>query len=242
MPARTAPLSLTPMPLDGPAELPRKRLLRRGAEALTDEELLSIIIGGAGRARDALNRASRLLATHGVRGLCGADPSDLSQLDDMGPTASANVFAALELARRAQRPDHRPRLVTPVAIYEYLAPSLAGLRREVFHVLCLNSRNTLLRDIRVAEGTTTMCAVDPREVFAPALASRAAGIIVAHNHPSGDPTPSSPDVRLTRQLVKGAEVLGLNILDHIIIGETFFSFLERGLLHPMRGNAMAIAE
>lgn len=113
----------------------------------------------------------------------------------------------------------------------YLRPQLAVLRREVFHVLCFNSRNVLLRDARVAEGTMNLCPVDPREVFAAALAARATAIVIAHNHPSGDPQPSTQDIALTRQLADGARILGLRLLDHLVVGETgFVSMLEQGLL------------
>ncbi len=110
----------------------------------------------------------------------------------------------------------------------------------MFHVLCVNSANTLLRDVRVAEGSANMCPVDPRDIFAPALACRAVGIIVAHNHPSGDPTPSQQDIHLTRHLARGAELLGLRLLDHVVVGDGYVSFLERGLLPPPDGLSLAI--
>jgi DNA repair protein RadC len=108
---------------------------------------------------------------------------------------------------------------------------MAGLRKEEFHVLCFNARNVLLRDACVAEGSSDACPVDPREVFSAALASRASAIVLAHNHPSGDPTPSEADIALTRQLVEGSHLLAIKLLDHIVVGDgTYSSLLERGLL------------
>src|SRR5262249_14645730 len=102
---------------------------------------------------------------------------------------------------------------------------LLGLRREVFHVLCFNSRNVLLSDVRVAEGTLDHCLVDPREVFSAALWARATAIVLAHNHPSGDPEPSGLDLELTAQLVEGGRILGIKVLDHIVVGDSNYTSL-----------------
>ncbi|MFP2911356.1 RadC family protein, partial [Pyxidicoccus sp. 3LFB2] len=145
---------------------------------------------------------------------------------------AAQVLAALELGRRAQRAvERRPKLRTPKEIHGYLAPKLATLRREVFHVLCFNARNVLVHDARVAEGTMNACPVDPREVFAAALTSRATAIVLAHNHPSGDPEPSVQDLALTRHLVAASQLLNIKVLDHVVVGDgAYVSMLERGLL------------
>ncbi|MFP2933731.1 RadC family protein, partial [Pyxidicoccus sp. 3LG] len=138
----------------------------------------------------------------------------------------------LELGRRAQRSvERRPRLRTPKEIHAYLAPALGTLRREVFHVLCFNARNVLVHDARVAEGTMNACPVDPREVFAAALTARATAIVLAHNHPSGDPEPSVQDMGLTRHLISAAQLLNIKVLDHVVVGDgSYVSMVERGLL------------
>ena len=208
----------------------RERLFRLGASALTDPELLSVLLGPGPRAREF---AEALLETSGgLKALFQKDPVELCGRPGLGPVRVAQMLASLELGRRAQRAtERRPRLRNPREIYAYLAPTLSALRREVFHVLCFNARNTLLHDARVAEGTMNTCPVDPREVFAAALASRATGIVLAHNHPSGDPEPSAQDVSLTVQLCEAGRLLGIKVLDHVVVGdEGFVSLLERGQL------------
>ncbi|QRK08483.1 DNA repair protein RadC [Archangium violaceum] len=215
------------------AQSPRERLFRLGAAALTDPELLSVVLGSRSQAL-----AEALLATRGgLKQLVQQDPRELCARPGMGPVRTAQVMAALELGRRAQRvTERRPRLRTPREIYTYLAPNLSALRREVFHVLCFNARNVLLHDARVAEGTINACPVDPREVFAAAITSRASAIVLAHNHPSGDPEPSGQDLGLTAQLIEAGRVLGIKVLDHVVVGDgTYTSLLERGEL-PLLGG------
>lgn len=144
---------------------------------------------------------------------------------------ATTLRAAIELGRRALRAsDSRTRLLTPEETYRYLEPVLGARDRERFHVLCLNARNVLLADVLVAEGTQNQCLVDPREVFRLALASRADRIILAHNHPSGDPTPSDPDLVLTRQIIEGARALWVPVTDHIVVGAgRYVSMMERGM-------------
>ena len=160
------------------------------------------------------------------------EPSELCNAAGLGRERAAQVLAALELARRAHlAPDARPRLRTAGEVYRYLAPRLALLRHEVFHVLSFNTRNVLVGDARVAQGTTDACTVDPREVFRAALAARATAVIFAHNHPSGAAQPSQADELLTRNLKEALELIEVRVLDHFVIaGNQAVSFAERGLL------------
>jgi DNA repair protein RadC len=221
----------------GPPEMEgsRERLFRLGAAALTDPELLSMLLGPGPRAR--VLAQTLLSASGGLKALLQQAPHELCARPGMGPVRTAQVLAALELGRRAQRvTERRPRLRTPREIYTYLAPTLSALRREVFHVLCFNARNVLLLDARVAEGTINACPVDPREVFAAAITSRATAIVLAHNHPSGDPEPSGQDLGLTAQLIEAGRVLGIKVLDHVVVGDgTYASLMERGEL-PLLGG------
>ncbi|MCP3138504.1 RadC family protein [Pyxidicoccus xibeiensis] len=217
----------------GGVEESRERLFRLGAAALTDPELLHVVWGPGQRAPGALELAGSLLSrSGGLKALVQEEPLALSLLPGVGPVKAAQVLAALELGRRAQRSvERRPRLRTPKEIHAYLAPGLGGLRREVFHVLCFNARNVLVHDARVAEGTMNACPVDPREVFAAALTARATAIVLAHNHPSGDPEPSVQDMGLTRHLVSGGQLLNIKVLDHVVVGDgSYVSMVERGLL------------
>ncbi len=205
---------------------PLERLDAKDASVLGDAELLELLgVRTEVQLREVLQSAPDELAGR------------------LGRATAARVLAAMELGRRCLRArDARPRLSNPREIYEYLVPQLAGLRTEVFHVLSLSPRNVLLSDRRVAEGGVDQCTVDPREVFAPAIAARAAGIIVAHNHPSsGDPEPSTQDLALTEQISLGASVLGIRLLDHLVVGDgRFVSCLARGLISP-ESRASAVA-
>lgn len=188
------------------------RLESVGPSALSDAELVRGILG-------ARVDAEALISEHG--GLKALLVSE---------DAPAQLRLALELGRRGlMAQESRPRLRNPREIYEYLAPTLGALRREVFHVLCFNARNVLLRDVRVAAGTVAACTVDPREVFRAALRAECSAIVLAHNHPSGDPEPSAADLNLTQQIVQGGQALGIQVLDHIVVGDgRYASLLERG--------------
>ncbi len=207
----------------------RERLFKLGSPALPDLERLSVLLGAGPRVSGL---AEELLShSGGLKALLLKDPLELCAQPRLGPARAAQVLAALELGRRAQRAaERRPRLRTPREIYGYLVPNLSALRREVFHVLCFNPRNVLLADVRVAEGTMNTCPVDPREVYAAALTTRATAIALAHNHPSGDPEPSAQDVALTMQLMEAGNLLGIKVLDHLVVGDgTYVSLMERGL-------------
>ncbi len=214
----------------------RERLFKVGAVALTDLELLSVLLGVGARTRALAEEL--LLQSGGLKALVLKDPLELRAHRGLGPGRAAQVLAALELGRRAQRaPERRPRLRNPREIHRYLAPTLSALRREVFHVLCFNPRNVLLADVRVAEGTVNTCPVDPREVYAAALTTRASAIVLAHNHPSGDPEPSANDLALTAQLMDAGRLLGIKVLDHLVLGDgVYVSLLERGLLQEREGK------
>ncbi|XXF79821.1 DNA repair protein RadC [Myxococcaceae bacterium GXIMD 01537] len=206
----------------------RERLFRLGASALTDPELLGVVLGPGARTRRLTE--ALLEGRGGLKGLYQRDPLELC--GQLGPPRVARLLAALELGRRARRAtEKRPRLRDPRDIYRYLEPTLGALRREVFHVLSFNARNTLLHDARVAEGTPNTCPVDPREVFAAALGARATAVVLAHNHPSGDPEPSAQDVSLTARLCAAGRLLGIHVLDHVVVGDAgFVSMAERGYL------------
>lgn len=214
-----------------------ERLWRLGSDALSEAELLELLFGTRSTGgRGALNVG---LSEGGLKALLEQDPHALAELPGMGPRRAGRILAAVELGRRSLRlTEQRPRLRTPAEIDAWLRPHLTSLRREVFHVLCFNARNVLLRDARVAEGSTSSCPVDPAEVFRAALAVRASAVVLAHNHPSGDPEPSALDLSLTRQLVDGGRLLNVQVMDHLIIGErTYVSLLERGLMPHLRRSS-----
>lgn len=145
----------------------------------------------------------------------------------LGVRAGRRLYMLLELGRRAVRPRTRDlRFTTPEDVYRYARPRMAHLTHEVFHVLLLDTKHRLVRDVRVAAGGLATCALSPRDVFEPAIREAAPALIFLHNHPSGDPTPSADDIALTVRLVAGAKVLGLAYLDHMVIADSGFKSLR----------------
>lgn len=208
------------------SEGPRDRLLRRGHEALTDAEVVAALLGTEGEAA-ALRVARRLITHYGDLVSLGRAPAnELAVLAGVGRSRACTLVAGLELGRRAQAPQvERLPVRASADVYGYYAPRLAHLRIEAFHVMCLDARHRLLRDVRVVKGGLTTCSVLPREAFAPALREGATAVIFAHNHPSGDPTPSADDLALTARLKQAGLVLGVKPLDHIIIGQGRYTSL-----------------
>jgi DNA repair protein RadC len=224
-------LSIKEWPL---GDRPRERLLRLGAGALSTVELLTILIGSGNRACSADEIARRLTAAFpGLRQLAGRGTDDLLGLEGIGTATAARLAAALELGRRLQqeRRERQPTLSSPRAVWRHLALELRDRERERFLALCLNTRNELVREVVVSVGSLNASIVHPREVFKPALACSAAGLVIAHNHPSGDPAPSREDREVTRAISEAGRVLDVPLHDHVIIGaDSYFSFKDSGLL------------
>jgi DNA repair protein RadC len=213
-----------------------------GVSALSDVELVALALAG-GTLGKAGQLAQELLdGCGGLRGLVRLEPDDLTSAHHIGATRAAQLCAAIELGRRCHRaPDARPLIDSPKDVYDYVAP-MASAARECFRVLALNARRRLVRDAVVSYGSVDRCMVDPRDVFAPAVAARASYLVLVHNHPSGDPAPSEVDVALTRQLVAGAAVLGLRIIDHVVVAaEGYSSLSSLGLLPSVDPPAGALA-
>ena len=213
---------------------PRERLYFNGPTALADAELLALQLGSGRRGKDAVEVAREMLATYGsLSGVAGREVNELARLPGVGRAKAARLVAAFELTRRlrARTPGARMALSSPSEVYAAFGPLMEDLPREVFRVALLDAQNGLLRDVIVSEGTLSASLVHPREVFKPAILESAASVILLHNHPSGDPTPSREDVRLTRQLVECARLLDLRIHDHVVVGRgRFVSLAERGII------------
>lgn len=214
---------------------PRERLWRLGAGALTAPELLAILLGTGDAHGDALTVAERLLAGGGgvLRSLAARPAAELQRAGSVGPAKAARLLAAFELARRMEREQRpiSPRIAGPEDVLRVVGPALRDLAVEEFHLLALDTRSRVLRDVLVTRGLLDSSLVHPREVFRAAIAEAAAGIILVHNHPSGDPTPSAEDRAVTRQLVAAGQLLDLPVYDHVIVaGDRFVSFATAGLL------------
>jgi DNA repair protein RadC len=207
----------------------RDRFLAHGEEACSDLDLLRLVVGEGEASFEACDR---LLQTYGgLADLARAAPSELAR--GLGPRRRRGlaVAAAFAVGRRIARwsPPRGARLRCGREVFEAYGARFRGLRKEVFHAILLDGKNRVLRDERVSEGTLTSSLVHPREVYAPAIRESAASILVVHNHPSGDPTPSPEDREVTRRLRASGELLGIRLLDHVVLGdEGYVSFLERG--------------
>jgi DNA repair protein RadC len=212
-----------------------------GAAALSDTELLALLLRSGTRGQDVLTLSASLLADAGsLPGLVNWGEPDFRRWKGVGRVKALQLVATMEVARRAlgARPEEAPILNRADLIAKELAPWANGLEVEKFWVLCLNRRNRLLKRIEVSSGTATATLAHPREVFRPAIREAAAAVVCAHNHPSGDPSPSAADLQLTRQLRDAAAAVDIPLLDHVIIGRRgadptargYYSFREAGLL------------
>lgn len=206
------------------ADMPRERLASLGPAALSDAEILALVLGAEGPWL-----ASRILAAvGGPAGLARSREYDLCRIEGLDPVKAAEIVAALELGRRATRAlaGFRPQIWGPPDAASLLQPLLAHLDHEESIVLVLDRRHRVLREVRIGVGGVAHSPMEPREVFSAALREPgAAALIVAHNHPSGEPTPSPDDIAITRRLARGAELLGLEFIDHLVIAATGWASL-----------------
>lgn len=217
-------------------ERPREKLLKRGAEALTDAELLALILrtGNAAGRQSAIDLGRALLREFGdLRTLAGATINEICRIQGTGPAKAASIKAALELANRFQtrRFESLERFTAPAQVFEHFHMEFRDRRKEYFLALLLDGKNRIMKRVQISEGSLNQSIVHPREVFSPAVRESAAAIILVHNHPTGDPTPSREDIEITRRLKEAGDLMGVKVLDHIIIGDgTFLSFTAQGLL------------
>jgi DNA repair protein RadC len=215
-------------------ERPRERLLKNGASSLSDAEILAILISSGTKKFSALDIARSLLEKHSsLANLASCDPSEFRSVRGLGPARAVTLSAAFELSRRIESEpfDSRKVIHGPEDIAGYYIPRFRGARAETFHVLLLNTSNHIFRDVLVSQGSLNASIVHPREVFRTAITESAAGIILLHNHPSGNPEPSNEDINITRQLVSAGKLIDIKVLDHIIIaGEAYTSLVQRGII------------
>jgi len=217
---------------------PRERLTSSGAASLSDSELLAIFIRTGVNGLNAIEVASELIRRHGsLEALSRCSAREISGIRGIGAAKAAELCAAFELGKRlARERSGRMRLDTPEAIYETVAPDLQSLNQESLRVLLLDTKLQLLRIEEVSRGSLNESIAHPREILRPALIYSAYGVVLVHNHPSGDPSPSEADRRMTVRLREAAELLQIRFLDHLVIGSPqtgrspYFSFRENGIL------------
>ena len=228
-------LKISEMPQD---DRPREKLLTRGASALTDAELIAILLRTGLPGANAVQVAAKLLERYkSLNGLSRCTVEEIAEVPGIGPAKALHLVAAFNLGQRLARETlTREKIDSPELVYNLLAPEMRALHKESLRVILLDTRYHLLRIHEVSVGSVNESIAHPREVFRPAVIASAYAVIVAHNHPSGDPSPSQSDHSLTRRLAEAAELLQIKLLDHIIIGAPaegrppYFSFKETGVL------------
>lgn len=210
---------------------PREKMAANGAAVLTDAELIAILLRTGTAEKSAIDIASEMTADGGLyKRLAGITRlNELTNIKGLGQAKAATVLAALEIGRRiaSAKPIEKIHLSCPQDVADFLMPRLRYAAKEQFVVILLNNKNKVIGTEVVSEGSLSSSIVHPREVYAPAILHHAAAIMVAHNHPSGDPKPSIEDKEVTRLLLRSGKVLGIPMIDHVIIGDgNYYSFLE----------------
>jgi len=213
---------------------PRERLIQYGADKLQDAELLAILLRTGGREDTAIDLARVLLNKFGsFRGLDAKSVSELCEINGIGPAKTAQIKAALEVGKRmaAEQVKIKEKIDSCEDVFNLLGPYMRDLNREEFKIILLTSRNNLILERTIFEGSLTESMVNTREIVKEALNNSAAGIVFVHNHPSGDPSPSTEDKNLTQRLVNACNLVGIRTCDHVIIGKDgYYSFVENRLI------------
>lgn len=215
-------------------ERPREKLIKRGVDALSDAELLAILIGSGTGRTTAVDVAKGLLVKYqNLRELAGKSVAELKKFKGIGSARAVTIVSAFELGRRLHAREDEKKVVvrSPQDVAERFIPKLRDRKKEEFIVLLLNSANVIIKEETLTKGSLNASIVDPRMVFKAAIDEHAASIILIHNHPSGNKAPSREDIAITKQLVEAGKLLGIPVHDHIIIaGGSYTSFAEENLL------------
>lgn len=223
------------------SERPQERLQKHGADALSDREIIAMILRSGPRGVDVLTLSAQLIDQAGsLSNLLRWSAEDFQKIRGIGTVKALQLLAVMSFAKRILTEDNDTDVCfnSPYVVVDNFRALIAGLEIEKFWALCLDRKNRLLRRVEVTSGTATNTLVHPREVFREAIRLSSTAVIVAHNHPSGDPAPSRADMKATRQLREAANVVGIDLLDHIILGQKgkdpkgigFYSFNEAGLI------------
>jgi len=213
------------------SERPRERLQKLGAEALSAQEILAVILGRGIAGESVMVTAQRLLSQFGnLKGIADASVEELSGVKGVGIAKAAQIKAAFELSSRLDgysQAGDKPVVKTPEDVNVLVKGRLRGKKKEYFLALLLDTRNQLIKVSEIAVGSLDTSIVHPREVFKEAISASAAAVIFVHNHPSGDPEASEDDIKLTKRLAEAGELVGIEVLDHIIVGDKKFLSLKR---------------
>ncbi len=216
-------------------ERPRERLKRLGAEALSAQELLAVIISRGSPNKSVINIAQDLLTKFGnINAISQATIEQLTEVDGIGPARATQIKACFELGKRKDlEPETKDtHIENPKDVVDAIRKDLKDKAKEHFKIIMLNSRNKVIGIGDISVGTLDASLVHPREVFKEAISHNSASVILVHNHPSGDPEPSDDDIKITKKLVESGKILSIEVIDHIIVGKnSYYSFKEKELIH-----------
>ncbi len=218
-----------------PLDRPREKLLQGGRLILSDAELLSILIGTGNRRENAVDLARRILGSTGnsLNGLADLSVAELTRFDGIGKVKALSIITALELGRRrrGEIQQEKERIISSNSVFELMQPLIGDLGHEEFWILYLNGANRVESKVQLSKGGMTATLVDVRLIFKLAMQHKATSIILCHNHPSGNLTPSEADKNLTRKIIQGGKLLDIKVVDHVIIAEQgHFSFVDENLI------------
>jgi DNA repair protein RadC len=212
---------------------PRERLIKKGSEALSNAELLSVILRTGNKKENVLELSNKILKKYNLLSLSRVRINNLKKISGMGETKACQIVACFELGRRllSFRKELKPRIEKARDIAKLFMPHMANLKKEYFKGIYLDSRKRIIKEETIFIGNLNTSVIHPREIFQIAFNEGSAALILLHNHPSGDAWPSIDDIEITRQLVEAGEILGIEVLDHIIIGEKrYVSLKEQGFI------------
>ena len=218
-----------------PDDRPREKLLLKGTGALSDAELIAILLGSGTRTLSAVDLAKKILqgVNNNLHDLARLSVKDLMKIKGIGEAKAISIIAALELGRRRKDldPEEKPKVTSSKDAYEIIKGHLLDLPHEEFWILLMNRANRVIRKVQISQGGVAGTIADPKIIFKSALEELASGIIIAHNHPSGNLSASQADIDLTKKVKEGGRLLEIQILDHLIVaGQKYFSFADEGLL------------
>lgn len=215
-------------------ERPREKLLRYGAETLSNSELLAIILRTGSAKENILTLSNRIIAQRGgLNGLLNSTAEDFIHVKGIGTAKASQLLALCEISKRfkAFKSGEEVKITSPNDVATYIMEEMRQLKKEVFKLIMVNTKKIVISVKDVSIGSLNASIVHPREVFLEAIRHNSASIIVCHNHPSGDPTPSTEDIKVTKRLKEAGNLLGIELLDHIVIGNgNYISFKEKGIL------------
>lgn len=209
---------------------PREKLIRYGPDKLSNPELLGIILGKGTKGNNAVNMAKNLLNKFSEDKLANIQFNDLKNIKGIGETKACQIIATIELGKRIFKGKKSRLIFSPREVWEQMN-NIRGSKKEHCYIFYLDIRNQIIRKELISIGTLNASLIHPREVFEPAVRLTAAQIIISHNHPSGDASPSDEDIILTRRLVEAGKILGIDLIDHVVVTDKSFSSLkEKGLI------------